>query len=141
MGTMVQRHKLSEEQYRGTRFATHPAKHLKGNLELLQLTHPEVIEEIHIQYLEAGADIIETNTFGATTIGQHDFFFLGHKDGVRKDQGYFDEVIADPLLVELAREMNLVAARLARQAVEKVAAATGHRGFVAGAVGPMPVTA
>ena len=89
MGTMVQRYKLSEEQYRGARFAAHPAKHLKGNLELLQLTQPEVIEEIHAQYLEAGADIIETNTFSATTIGQHDFLFPGEPENGRKDAAFF----------------------------------------------------
>ncbi len=68
MGTMVQRYKLDEAQFRGSRFASHPAKHLKGNLELLQLTQPQVIEEIHTQYLEAGADIIETNSFNANSI-------------------------------------------------------------------------
>ena len=86
MGTMVQRYKLGEAQYRGDRFRDWKGKDLKGNNELLQLTQPQIIEEIHRHYLEAGADIIETNTFSATTIGQHDFFFK-HAKG-RKDQAY-----------------------------------------------------
>src|SRR6266581_1963165 len=89
MGTMVQRYQLREADYLGDRFQNHPAKDLKGALELLQLTRPEVIEEIHTEYLEAGADIIETNTFSATTIGQHDFLFRGEPGGSRKDQEFF----------------------------------------------------
>jgi 5-methyltetrahydrofolate--homocysteine methyltransferase len=72
MGTMVQQYKLAEEDYRGTRFAAHPSD-LKGNNDLLCLTKPEVIEEIHAKYLAAGADIIETNTFNAQTISQADY--------------------------------------------------------------------
>src|ERR1019366_5777792 len=72
MGTMIQRHRLSEADYRGARFADH-AKSLKGNNDLLQLTRPDVIAAIHAQYLEAGADIIETNTFGATSVAQADY--------------------------------------------------------------------
>ena len=139
MGTMVQRHKLSEAHYRGERFKDWSGKDLKGNNEVLLLTQPHVIRDIHAQYLEAGADIIETNTFSATTIGQHDFFFR-HPDG-RKDPAYFDAVIHDPFLRDLAREINLAAARVAREAVEDVAARTGFHGLVAGAIGPMPVTA
>src|SRR5436305_4387874 len=84
MGTMIQRRKLSEEDYRGKRFADWKGKDLKGSLELLQLTQPHVVEEIHTEYLEAGADIIETNTFSATTIGLHDFLFSGEPSGNRK---------------------------------------------------------
>ena len=87
MGTMIQRFKLTEAQYRGERFKDHP-KDLKNNSELLSLTRPDVIRDIHEGYLAAGADIIETNTFGATTIAQDDYE-LGH----------------------LAREMNLASAR------------------------------
>ncbi len=140
MGTMIQRYKLGEADFRGTRFKDWKGKDLKGNNELLQLTKPEVIEEIHTQYLEAGADIIETNTFSATTIGQHDFFFLGEHGG-RKDQAFFDQVIADKYLQELARDLNLAAVKVARAAADKVAKATGQPRFVAGAIGPMPVTA
>ena len=81
MGTMIQRYKLSEQDYRGKRFAEWKGKDLKGSLELLQLTRPQVIEEIHTKYLEAGADIIETNTFSGTTIGLHDFLFSGERAG------------------------------------------------------------
>ena len=68
MGTMIQRYNLSEADYRGKRFADWSGKDLKGSLELLNLTQPQTIEEIHAQYLDASADIIETNTFSATTI-------------------------------------------------------------------------
>jgi 5-methyltetrahydrofolate--homocysteine methyltransferase len=138
MGTVIQRYKLGEAQFRGERFADWKGKDLRGNNELLQLTQPQIIQEIHQHYLEAGADIIETNTFGATTIGQHDFFFR-HSDG-RKDQSFFDQVIADSFLRDLARDMNLDAARLARQATDEFTARTGETKFVAGAIGPMPVT-
>jgi len=106
MGTMVQRYKFSEEEYRGARFASHPAKSLKGDLELLQLTRPEAIEEIHTSYLRAGADVIETNTFSATTIGQHDFLFVGQPKSGRKDE----ELTASEVLSatsELLRALRL----------------------------------
>ncbi len=141
MGTMVQRYKLSEEQYRGERFARHPAKHLKGDLELLQLTHPEVIEEIHTQYLEAGADIIETNTFSASSLGQHDFLFLRSTPNERKDQEFFEQVVSDAELGALVHEMNFAAAKIARAAAERVATRTGTPRFVGGSLGPLPVTA
>src|SRR6185295_1915310 len=72
MGTMIQRHRLSEADYRGERFNDHP-RSLKGNNDLLQVTRPDVIAAIHEQYLAAGADIIETNTFGATSVAQADY--------------------------------------------------------------------
>ncbi|MBL8301175.1 MAG: homocysteine S-methyltransferase family protein [Ideonella sp.] len=116
MGTMIQRYKLSEADFRGQRFADHP-KDLKGNNDLLQLTRPDVIREIHDQYLAAGSDIIETNTFGATGIAQEDYG-LGH----------------------VARELNVAGARLARQACDAAATPDKPR-FVAGALGPTPRTA
>ena len=91
MGTMIQRFKLSEEQYRGERFKDF-AHDVKGNNELLSLTRPDVIADIHEGYLAAGADIIETNTFGATTIAQADYG-----------------------MEHLAREMNLESAKIARR--------------------------
>src|SRR5262249_13311805 len=94
MGTMIQRYKLGETEFRGERFRDWRGKDLKGDNELLQLTQPQVILEIHRQYLKAGADIVETNTFGATTIGQHDFLFQRESEG-RKDQALFDEVVAN----------------------------------------------
>ncbi len=140
MGTMVQGYQLDEAQFRGARFASHPAKHLKGNLELLQLTQPQIIEEIHTQYLEAGADIIETNTFSATTIGLQDFLFLGAPESGRKDAAFFQRVVEDPDLIAFAQEMNVAAAQIARAAAERVANATGQARFVAGSLGPLPVT-
>ena len=116
MGTMIQRHKLGEADYRGERFKNHP-KDLKGNNELLVFTRPDVISEIHEQYLAAGADIIETNTFGATTVAQEDYG-----------------------LAPIAREVNVVAARLARAACDKYSTPDKPR-FVAGAFGPTPRTA
>ena len=141
MGTMVQQYKLTEEQFRGARFAKHPAKDLKGSLELLQLTRPQVIDEIHTQYLEAGADMIETNTFSATTIGLHDFLFLGEPRNGRKDAEFFQRVVEDPELSALALEMNVAAAQVARAAAERVGNSTGQPRFVAGSLGPLPVTA
>ncbi|MES2228048.1 MAG: homocysteine S-methyltransferase family protein [Pseudomonadota bacterium] len=116
MGTMIQRYKLGEADYRGARFKDHP-KDLKGDNDLLQLTRPEVIREIHEQYLAAGADIIETNTFGATSVAQDDYG-----------------------LGAFAREMNVAGARLARAACDKFSSADKPR-FVAGAIGPTPKTA
>ncbi len=116
MGTMIQRYKLAEADYRGERFRDHP-KDLKGNNELLQFTRPDVIGEIHEKYLAAGADIIETNTFGATRVAQDDYG-----------------------LAPLAREMNVAAAKLARAACDKFSTPDKPR-FVAGALGPTPRTA
>ena len=116
MGTMIQRYKLSEADFRSARFADH-RKDVKGNNELLSLTRPAVIQEIHEQYLEAGSDVIETNTFGATTIAQDDYE-----------------------LPELAYELNVQSARIARAACDKFSTPEKPR-FVAGALGPQPKTA
>src|SRR2546429_1436916 len=139
MGTMIQRYKLSEQDYRGKRFRDWKGKDLKGSLELLLLTKPEIVEEIHTQYLEAGADIIETNTFSATTIGLHDFLFAGAPPAGRKNQDFFQRVVDDPDLRGLVGEINLAAAKIARSAAERVANQTGTRRFVAGSMGPLPV--
>ncbi|MBI3876115.1 MAG: methionine synthase, partial [Verrucomicrobia bacterium] len=140
MGTVIQQYKLDEAAFRGERFRDWRGKDLKGNNELVQLTQPQVIEEIHRDYLEAGADIIETNTFSATTIGQHDFLFDKHPKG-RKDQAFFDEVINDKFLRDVVHEINVAAVRLAKKAADEVSNKTGRRRFVAGALGPLPVTA
>ena len=116
MGTMIQRFKLGEAQYRGERFKDFH-KDVKGNNELLSLTRPDVIRDIHEGYLAAGADLIETNTFGATTIAQEDYD-----------------------MADLAREMNLASARLAREACDKYSTPDKPR-FVCGALGPTPKTA
>src|SRR6516164_9962003 len=93
MGTMIQGYKLSEADYRGDRFSDWQGKDLKGSLELLNLTQPQVVEEIHSNYLKAGADIIETNTFSGTTIGLHDFLFQGEQTSDRKDQEFLQRVV------------------------------------------------
>jgi len=116
MGTMIQRFRLTEEQYRGERFKDFP-RDVKGNNELLSLTRPDVIRDIHEGYLAAGADLVETNTFGATRIAQEDY-----------------------KMAELAREMNLESAKLARAACDKFSTPDKPR-FVAGALGPTPKTA
>ncbi len=116
MGTMIQRFKLSEADYRGERFKDFP-KDVKGNNELLSLTRPDVIRDIHEGYLAAGADMIETNTFGATTIAQADYD-----------------------MQHLVREMNLQSAKLARAACDKFSTPDKPR-FVVGALGPTPKTA
>jgi len=116
MGTMIQRYKLGEADFRAGRFQEHP-KDLKGNNDLLVLTRPEVIAEIHAAYLEAGADLIETNTFGATSVAQEDYG-----------------------LEHLAREMNVAAARLAKEQALRFSTPDKPR-FVAGALGPTPRTA
>ena len=121
MGTMIQRHKLDEAAYRGERFRDFappgPAVHLKGDNELLTLTQPQVIREIHESYLAAGADVIETNTFSATSIAQ-----------------------ADYKLEDFAYEMNFEAAKIARAACDEFST-SDHPRFVAGALGPTPKTA
>ena len=139
MGTTIQSYKLSESDYRGTRFSDWKGKDLKGSLELLQLTQPHIIEEIHTKYLDAGADIIETNTFSGTTIGLHDFLFPGEPAGGRKDQEFFQRVVDDVDLRALAHEINFEAARIARCAADRVANETGQRRFVGGSMGPLPV--
>src|SRR5437773_9597097 len=141
MGTMIQRRKLSEQDYRGKRFHDWKAKDLKGCLELLNLTQPHIVEEIHAQYLEAGADIIETNTFNATAIGLNDFLFQSEPANGRKDQEFFERVVDDVDLRALSREMNMSAATIARRAADHVANQTGVRRFVGGSIGPLPVTA
>jgi 5-methyltetrahydrofolate--homocysteine methyltransferase len=141
MGTMVQQFKLTEADYRGDRFKDWKGKDLKGGLELLLLTKPHVIDEIHRRYLEAGADIIETNTFSATTIGLHDFLFQGEPENGRKDPEFFQRVVDDADFVALVQEINVSAARIARHAADTVANETGRRRFVAGSLGPLPVTA
>jgi 5-methyltetrahydrofolate--homocysteine methyltransferase len=141
MGTMVQQYRLNEAAYRGDRFQDWKGKDLKGCLEILLLTKPDVIDEIHRRYLEAGADIIETNTFSGTTIGLHDFLFPGEPESGRKDSEFFQKVVDDPQLRDLVREINLKAASVARHAADLVANETGSRRFVGGSIGPLPVTA
>jgi 5-methyltetrahydrofolate--homocysteine methyltransferase len=139
MGTMIQGCKLSETDYRGKRFGNWKGKDLKGSLELLNLAQPQIIEEIHSNYLGEGADIIETNTFSGTTIGLHDFLFEGEPTLGRKDQEFFQRVVDDVGLRGLVDQINLEAARIARHAADRAANKTGRQRFVAGSMGPLPV--
>lgn len=144
MGTNIQRFGLREEDYRGEKFAdrTVYSKDLKNNNDLLVLTRPDVILDIHRRFLSIGkADILETCTFSTTTIGQNDFFMRDLPDGVRKDQSYFRETVDNAPLRELVAELNIAAARLARQACDEAEGADGRPRWVAGSIGPMPVTA
>src|SRR5581483_5399593 len=113
MGTMVHAMKFTEQEFRGSQFARH-GKDLKNFIDILSITQPEAIENIHRQYLEAGADIIETNTFGATSVAMSDFELQGS-----------------------VRELNLASVALARRAVDEFSARTPEKPrFVAGSIGP-----
>ena len=118
MGTMIQQYNLTEEDYRGERFKDYPSP-LKGNNDLLSLTKPEVIREIHKKYLDAGADIIETNTFSATSVA-----------------------MADYNMQSLAYELNLESAKLARKAADEYTKKDPSKPrYVAGSIGPTNKTA
>src|SRR5262245_58256254 len=134
MGTMIQQYKLSEADYRGERFRDWKGKDLKGSLELLNLTKPQIVEEIHSNYLKAGADIIETNTFSGTTIGLHDFLFQGEPASGRKDQEFLQRVVDDARLRALVHEINFGAANIARHAADRAANETGQGRFVGGSM-------
>src|ERR1017187_7277654 len=117
MGTMIQQHRLGEADFRGSRFADWPSD-LRGNNDLLTLTQPQIIAAIHRDYLLAGADLISTNTFNSNAISQSDYH-----------------------MASLVGELNLAAARLARQVADEVTSLTGKQRFVAGALGPTNRTA
>ena len=118
MGTMIQRHPLTEEDFRGERFKGH-GHDLKGNNDILSITRPDIIKGIHRAYFEAGSDIVETNTFSTTTVSQADYALEG-----------------------AVREINLAGAKVAREAADEyMAAHTGRKVFVAGSVGPTNRTA
>lgn len=118
MGTMLQRHKFTEEDFRGERFADFPHP-LKGNNDLLSLTQPQAVKEVHLLYFEAGADIAETNTFSSTTIGMADYH-----------------------MEHLVYELNYESARLAREAADEFTAKNPNKlRFVAGSIGPTNRTA
>ncbi|NOZ52150.1 MAG: methionine synthase [Gammaproteobacteria bacterium] len=117
MGTMIQAYKLDEQGYRGQRFVDHPSD-LKGNNDLLSLTQPQIIKEIHTAYLNAGADIVETNTFNSTSIAQ-----------------------ADYQLESIVYDLNFESARIAREAADEVAKQSKKPRFVAGVLGPTNRTA
>ena len=118
MGTMIQNHGLAEADFRGSRFKEHPCP-LKGNNDLLSITQPEIIKGIHRAYLEAGADIVETNTFSSTSIG-----------------------MADYQMEEFAYELNFESAKIAKEVTQEYQKKTPNKNrYVAGSIGPTNRTA
>jgi cobalamin-dependent methionine synthase I/methionine synthase I (cobalamin-dependent) len=137
MGTTIRGYNVTEADIRGNRFAK-AEKDLKNNGDLLHLTRPDVIGDIHRRFLEAGADILETNTFSGTSLAQSEFFPAG--DDSRKDPEYFQRVLDDRFLNDLAWEINYESARMCRRWADEFTEKTGRKRYVAGAVGPMTVS-
>jgi 5-methyltetrahydrofolate--homocysteine methyltransferase len=140
MGTTIRAYGMTEADIRGERFRD-ATKELLNNGDLFSLTQPAMICDVHRRFLEAGADIIETNTFGATTISQSEFFVDDPRErGGRKDPAFYQRIIEDPFLRGLAWEINEQSARQCREWADRVADATGRLRFVAGAIGPLTVS-
>ncbi|MBU6301320.1 MAG: methionine synthase [Verrucomicrobia bacterium] len=138
MGTTIRQYKergvLDEASARGERFRDNE-KDILNNGDILSITRPDIIEDIHRRFLEAGADIIETNTFSATSIAQAEFFREG-----KKNPEFFQTIIEDPFLNDLAWEINFESARQCRSLADAAADRTGRRRYVAGAIGPLTVS-
>ncbi len=142
MGTTIRGYGLEEKDARGTRFAD-SEKDLLNNGDILTLTKPEVIADIHKRFYEAGSDIVETNTFSATTISQSEFFVEDprEKGTGRKDPEFFEEqVLHNEFLRQLATDLNVEGAQLARKEADRIAEETGRKRYVAGAIGPLTVS-
>jgi len=140
MGTTIRTYAMKEADIRGERFKN-STKDLLNNGDLFSLTQPKMICDIHRRFLDAGADIIETNTFGATSITQSEFFVEDPREhGGRKDPAFYQKVIEDKFLNDLAWEINEASARQCRQVADEASAATGRTRFVAGAIGPLTVS-
>src|SRR4051812_28821788 len=140
MGTTIRTYGMTEADIRGQRFKDAP-KDLLNNGDIFSLTQPKMIGDIHRRFLEAGADIIETNTFGATTIAQSEFFIEDPRErGGRKDPAFYAGVMEDKFLQDLAGEIKEQSPRQCREWADKVGQATGRPRFVAGAVGPLTVS-
>ena len=140
MGTTIRTYGMTEADIRGDRFKN-STKDLLNNGDLFSLTQPKMVGDIHRRFLEAGADIIETNTFGATSITQSEFFVDDPREhGGRKDPAFYQKVIDDPFLTKLAWEINEQSARQCREWADRVGSATSRQRFVAGAIGPLTVS-
>ncbi|MEI8291637.1 MAG: methionine synthase [Verrucomicrobiota bacterium] len=140
MGTTIRTYGLGEREIRGERFAD-SNKDLKNNGDLYSLTQAATIGDIHRRFLEAGADIIETNTFSATSIGQSEFFVDDPREhGGRKDPAFYQGVIESKFLSDLAWEINEQSAKQCREWADRIANKTGRPRFVAGAIGPLTVS-
>src|SRR5580658_6753181 len=133
MGTTIRTYGMTEAHIRGERFKN-STKDLLNNGDLFSLTQPDMICDIHRRFLEAGADIIETNTFGATSITQSEFFVDDPREkGGRKDPEFYQKVIEDKFLNDLAWEINEQSARQCRQWADRFSNESGRQRFVAGA--------
>src|ERR1700691_506003 len=140
MGTTIHAYGMKEADIRGERFKN-STKDLLNNGDLFSLTQPAMICDIHRRFLEAGADIIETNTFGATSITQSEFFVEDPREhGGRKDPAFYQKIIVDPFLTSLAWEINEQSARQCREWADRIANGTSRPRFVAGAIGPLTVS-
>src|ERR1700744_4041951 len=140
MGTTIRTYGMTERDIRADRFKI-SKKDLLNNGDLFSLTQPDLICDIHRRFLEAGADIVETNTFGATSISQSEFFVDDPREhGGRKDPAFYQGIIEDKSLSELAWEINEVSARQCREWADRVGNDTGRQRFVAGAIGPLTVS-
>ena len=140
MGTTIRTYGMKEADIRGERFKD-AKKGLLNNGDLFSLTQPKMIGDIHRRFLEAGADIIETNTFGATSIAQSEFFVDDPREhGGRKDPEFYSKIIGDPFLEGLSWDINEQSAKQCREWADRVATATGRQRFVAGAIGPLTVS-
>src|SRR6202050_4179500 len=137
MGTTIRTYGMKEADIRGERFRN-SSKDLLNNGDLFSLTQPKMICDIHRRFLEAGADIIETNTFGATSITQSEFFVDDPREhGGRKDPAFYQKIIEDSFLNDLAWEINEQSAQQCREWADRVGTATSRQRFVAGAIGPL----
>jgi 5-methyltetrahydrofolate--homocysteine methyltransferase len=140
MGTTIRTYGMTEADVRGERFKD-ATKSLLNNGDLFSLTKPEMIGDIHRRFLEAGADIVETNTFGATSITQSEFFVDDPRErGGRKDPAFYQKVVDDSFLGSLAWDINEQSARQCRKWADRVGTATSRQRFVAGAIGPLTVS-
>jgi len=140
MGTTIRTYGMTEADIRGERFKD-STKSLLNNGDLFSLSKPEMIGDIHRRFLEAGADIIETNTFGATSITQSEFFVDDPREhGRRKDPAFYQKIVDDPFLGSLAWDINEQSARQCREWADRVGTATSRQRFVAGAIGPLTVS-
>lgn len=140
MGTTIRTYDLDEVAARGERFAKND-KDLLNNGDILSLTQPDVIGDIHKRFYEAGSDICETNTFSATGIAQSEFFVEDPREsGGRKDPEFFQKILESDFLNELAWEMNVKGSQLCRKMADDIGSDTGVKRYVAGAIGPLTVS-
>ena len=140
MGTTIRTYGLTEGDARGPRFAD-SKKDLLNNGDILSITRPDVIGDIHKRFYEAGSDICETNTFSATSIAQSEFFIDDPREhGGIKDPEFFQKIMENPMLRDLAWEINVESSRLCRKWADNVGSDTGIKRYVAGAVGPLTVS-